>query len=101
MTLFILHVGWEVTGELLHHLMDGVDEDRATAAAAAAATVPGVHEVTVRGRWTGRSLIFDVAGRLDPAITVRASDRIGDAVRSAVFAAVDDARHVSWTPRSG
>jgi divalent metal cation (Fe/Co/Zn/Cd) transporter len=23
-TLFIIHVGWEVTGELVHHLMDGV-----------------------------------------------------------------------------
>jgi cation diffusion facilitator family transporter len=26
-TLFILHVGYEVTSELVHHLMDGVDPD--------------------------------------------------------------------------
>ena len=26
-TAFIVHVGWEVTRELLQHLMDGVDPD--------------------------------------------------------------------------
>lgn len=99
-TLFILHVGWEVTGELVHHLMDGVDEDHLAAAAAAAATVDGVRTVTVRGRWTGRSLLLDVAGTLDPAVTVRDADRIGRAVRAAVFDAVEEARAVTWSARS-
>lgn len=96
-TLFIVHVGWEVTGELLHHLMDGVDEERLDAATAAAAGVAGVHDVAVRGRWTGRSLILDVTGALDPTATIREADRIGQLVRAAVFDAVPEARTVTWS----
>jgi divalent metal cation (Fe/Co/Zn/Cd) transporter len=50
-TLFILHVGYEVTGGMLHHLMDGVDAEDLDAARDAALKVPGVNDVTVRGRW--------------------------------------------------
>ena len=95
-TLFILHVGWEVTGELVHHLMDGVDEEHLEAAATAANGVEGVRDVSVRGRWTGRSLILDVTGSLDPTVTIRDADRIGNAVRAAVFDAVEEARTVIW-----
>jgi cation diffusion facilitator family transporter len=100
-TLFIVRVGWEVTGELLHHLMDGVDEALLDAAAVAAATVPGVSNVTVRGRWTGRSLLLDVDSTLDPATTIRDADRIGETVRTAVLDAVDEARTVTWTAHPG
>jgi cation diffusion facilitator family transporter len=31
-TLFIVHVGWEVTSEILHHLMDGVEPEHLEAA---------------------------------------------------------------------
>ncbi len=96
-TLFIVHVGWEVTGELVHHLMDGVDEQHLDAAKAAAATVDGVQDVAVRGRWSGRSLILDVTGALDPTATVRDADRIGHAVREAVLHAVEEARTVTWS----
>ncbi len=96
-TLFIVHVGWEVTGELVHHLMDGVDEEHLDAAASAATTVDGVRDVTVRGRWTGRSLILDVTGTLEPAATIRDADRIGHAVREAVLDAVEEARTVTWS----
>jgi cation diffusion facilitator family transporter len=100
-TLFIVHVGWEVTGELVHHLMDGVDEEHLDAAEAAAGTVDGVQAVTVRGRWSGRSLILDVTGVLDPTATLRDADRIGTAVRDAVFDAVEEARAVTWVARPG
>ena len=33
-TIFICHVGWEVTSDVVHRLMDGVDEDVLTAAEA-------------------------------------------------------------------
>lgn len=99
-TLFILHVGWEVTAELLHHLMDGVDEEHLDAAAAAAATVDGIGDVAVRGRWMGRSLILDVTGTLDPAATIRDADRAGNAVRAAVLDAVEEARTVDWSARA-
>lgn len=99
-TLFIVHVGWEVTGQIVHHLMDGVDEEHLDTAAAAAATVDGVRAVAVRGRWTGRSLILEITGALAPDMTLPDADRIGDAVRDAVFDAVDEARTVTWTPRA-
>lgn len=41
-TLFICHVGVEVTRDLLHRLMDGVDPEHLDAARTAAADVPGV-----------------------------------------------------------
>lgn len=99
-TLFILHVGWEVSGELLHHLMDGVDAEHLDAAIAAANTVDGVRKVSVRGRWTGRSLILDITGTVDPTTTTCDADRIGHAVREAVFEAVEEARTVNWAARA-
>ncbi len=100
-TLFIIHVGWEVSGDLLHHLMDGVDEEHVTAAVSAARGVPGVLDAAVRGRWTGRSLILDVSGKVDPHVTLADSDGGGSAVRSAVHDAVAEARVVNWTPHAG
>jgi cation diffusion facilitator family transporter len=69
-TLFILHVGWEVTGEVLHHLMDGLDEADIDAAHEAACGVPGVETAIVRGRWMGRSLLIDVEGRVAEGTTI-------------------------------
>lgn len=96
-TLFILRVGWEVTREMLHHLMDGLDAEHLEAATAAAAGVAGVRSASVRGRWTGRSLTFDIAGRLDPATTIADSDRIGEQVVAAVRDAVEETRAVRWS----
>ena len=39
-TLFIAHVGFEVTREIVHHLMDGVEPEHLDAARRAAQTVP-------------------------------------------------------------
>jgi divalent metal cation (Fe/Co/Zn/Cd) transporter len=50
--------------------------------------------VTVRGRWTGRSLILDVHGQVDPDLPIAEADRLGTAVESAVHQAVDEARSV-------
>ncbi len=100
-TLFIVHVGVTVTGDLLHHLMDGVDPEHIEAASAAAMTVAGVQAATVRGRWAGRSLYFEIDGAVDPEITVHEAQHIGEAVEAAVFAAVEEARAVRWAPRLG
>jgi cation diffusion facilitator family transporter len=96
-TLFIVHVGWEVTTDMLHRLMDGVDAEHVAAATRAAESVPGVQDVAVRGRWTGRSLILDVHGHVDPALPVADADRLGAAVEGAIYHAVEDARAVRWT----
>ncbi len=100
-TLFILHVGWEVTSELVHHLMDGVDEADLDAASAAAAAVAGVRDVLVRGRWAGRSLTLDVDGVVEPGLAVARADEIGAAVRAAVLGAVPAARTVRWSASAG
>jgi cation diffusion facilitator family transporter len=93
-TLFIGHVGYEVTSDIVSHLMDGVDPAVLERAEAAAAGVPGVSTVGVRGRWTGRSLRLEVVPRVQPTMTVAAFQRLADQIRSEVLAAVDEARVV-------
>jgi cation diffusion facilitator family transporter len=98
-TLFILHVGYEVTRDILAHLMDSVEPEDLVAAEAAAATVPGVTEVSARARWMGRSLLIEVDGTLGEEVTLRAAEEIGHSVKHAVLERVDSARLVHWTPR--
>ncbi|GAC1441553.1 MAG: cation diffusion facilitator family transporter [Mycobacteriales bacterium] len=98
-TTFIVHVGWEVTTEIGRNLMDGIDPDTLDTARVAVIAVPGVRAATVRGRWAGRALTFDVDGDVDPALTIGQADRIGARVRDAVLAAVAEARDVRWSPR--
>jgi cation diffusion facilitator family transporter len=99
-TLFILHVGYEVTGEILHHLMDGVDAEQIEAARTAASSVTG-DDVVIRGRWMGRSLSLEVD------VAVSATTRVGDAesmcgqVETAIFAAVPAVRQVTCHLSSG
>jgi cation diffusion facilitator family transporter len=97
-TLFIVHVGYEVTHELVHHLMDGVEPEVLEEAKRAAESVGGVLEATPSGRWTGRTLRIDVAARFDPSSTVGDAARLGEAVEAAVFHAVEEARVVRVIP---
>jgi cation diffusion facilitator family transporter len=99
-TLFILQVGFTVTREMLHHLMDGVDPADLRAARDAAQRVEGVRDVTVRGRWMGRSLVLEIEARLNPDISLKAAEGIGSRARSAVFDAVPSARRLNWIPRA-
>lgn len=99
-TLFILQVGFTVTREILHHLMDGVDPVDLRAARDAAQRVEGVRDVTIRGRWMGRSLVLDIEARLNPDISLKAAEGIGSRARSAVFDAVPSARRLNWIPRA-
>lgn len=59
-TVFICHVGWEVTTDVVHRLLDGVDRAVIIAAEAAAGSVPGVRYAHVRARWTGRILRVEI-----------------------------------------
>jgi cation diffusion facilitator family transporter len=97
-TLFILHVGYEVTGEILHHLMDGVDPADVEAARSAATRVAG-DGVTVRGRWMGRSLVLEVGVPAGADVSMGDAEAIGREVEAAVFAAVPSARQVVCHPR--
>ena len=99
-TGFIVHVGWEVTSELLVHLMDGVDPELLATAESAALGVGGVDHVHVRARWMGRSLFVEVEGFVAAATTVAAAETLGWDVEAAVIAAVPQSRAVLWSPRS-
>ena len=99
-TCFIVHVGWEVTRDLLQHLMDGVDPAVVSAAEQAVGRIPAVHHAHVRARWMGRSLLVEVEGFVDAKITVEDGERVGRAVEDAVFEAVPAARTVLWCPRA-
>jgi cation diffusion facilitator family transporter len=99
-TLFICHVGYEVTHKVVHHLMDGVDPDHLSAAEEAVRQLPGIGAVRVRGRWLGRSLILDVEGELAGDMTLAAASGIATDVEDAVHAAVEEARMVVWIPRA-
>jgi cation diffusion facilitator family transporter len=60
-TLLIIEVGFEVTRDVLHHLLDGIEPELLTSLRAVAATSPGVTTVLgARGRWTGRSIRLEV-----------------------------------------
>lgn len=102
-TIFIAHVGWEVTTELTAHLMDAVDPALLDQAREASIRVAGVLSAGVRGRWTGRTLHLDVDVELDPKATLADAVHAAKAVEAAVFDAVDQARevHVDTRPRGG
>jgi divalent metal cation (Fe/Co/Zn/Cd) transporter len=99
-TGFIAHVGWEVTSELVVHLIDGVDPVVLRDAERGALAVPGVEHVHVRARWIGRSLIIDIEGFVPGATTVHAAERIGRQVEQAVEVAVPESRAALWAPRT-
>src|SRR5207245_7506666 len=98
-TFFILHVFWEVTREIVHHLMDGVEPEHIDAARKAAQSVPGVQDATVRGRWMGRSLILEIEGQMPKDTTLEQAAETGSAVEAAVRETVEEVRDVRWIPR--
>jgi cation diffusion facilitator family transporter len=98
-TLFILHVGYEVTAKILHHLMDGVDPTDIEAARLAASGIAG-KGVRACGRWMGRSLLLDIEFPLGGDVPISEAEAIGQRVTTAVFAAVPAARKVTWRSHS-
>ena len=97
-TLFIVHVFWEVTSEIVRHLMDGVEVEHLEVARQAASGVAGLRDVLVRGRWMGRSLVLEVEGRLPGETSLADAEEVGRVVEEAVRTAVEEARQVRWIP---
>jgi cation diffusion facilitator family transporter len=98
-TLFIVHVGYAVTREIVRHLMDGVEPEHLVAAERAAESIPSVRSATARGRWMGRSLILEIEGALAGDTTIAQAGKVGEEVETAVYEAVGEARQVRWIPR--
>jgi cation diffusion facilitator family transporter len=99
-TAFIIHVGWEVTTDLVAHLMDSVDPDVLNRAEFAALSIAEVAHVHVRARWMGRSLVVDVDGFVGPSTTLERAEAIGRQVQDAVAGAVPEATAVLWSPHA-
>lgn len=95
-TLFIVHVGYEVTREISTHLMDGIEPEHAAAARAAVMSIDGVRDAAVRGRWMGRSLVLEVEASLDPQTTLERAHELGHEAEDRVLTAVPEARRVHW-----
>jgi cation diffusion facilitator family transporter len=98
-TGFICHVGWEVTTDVVHRLMDGIDPGLITRAEAVAMTVPGVQHAHVRARWTGRLLRVEAEGWVDPQLTVTQADSVGRQVADLLAIELPEMRAFAWAAR--
>lgn len=98
-TGFICHVGWEVTKDVSHRLLDGVDPAIVTTAESVAADVPGVRHAHARARWTGRTLRVEVEGWVDTDTTVSAADELGRTVAANLARQLPEMRSFNWTAR--
>lgn len=99
-TLFICHVGYEVTADVMRRLADGVDPDVITTAEAAAGSVPGVVHAHARARWTGRTLRVEVEGWVYPDMTARDADALGRLVADEISRRLPEVGSFTWTTRA-
>lgn len=99
-TVFIAHVGWEVTHDVIHHLMDGVEVDQVEAARRAAEDAGGVPIPLVRGRWMGRSLRFELEADYPAGMTIAAAHAVSERIRLAVLATSEQVTSVAVSPRA-
>lgn len=98
-TFFICHVGWEVTTDVCHRLMDGVDSDVIVTAERAASEVAGVRHAHARARWTGRTLHVEIQAWIDAGTTFADSQVLGQHVADLVSSRITEMREFSWIPR--
>lgn len=99
-TLFICHVGYEVTTDISHRLLDGVDPEVITTAEHAATTVPGIHHAHARARWTGRTLRIEIEAWITHTLPITTADQLRHRAINAVHEAIPEARAVTITPRA-
>jgi cation diffusion facilitator family transporter len=97
-TAFVAHVGWEITSDVLAHLLDGVDPEVLAASERAALSIPGVVHVHVRARWMGRTLVIDIEGFVASTTTIGEAEALGRQVETQILAAVPQGRAVLWSP---
>jgi cation diffusion facilitator family transporter len=98
-TGFICHVGWQVSSDIGHRLLDGVDPAVIATAEAVAAQTDGVVHAHARARWTGRTLRVEVEGWVDSETSVTDADRIGRRVADRLSARLPEMRSFTWAAR--
>jgi cation diffusion facilitator family transporter len=99
-TLFICHVGYEVTTDVVHRLADGIDPAVIASAEAAAGTVPGIIHAHARARWTGRTLRVEIEAWVKAGLTVAQADELGRQTAVAVARQVPDMTSFTWATRA-
>lgn len=99
-TVFICHVGYEVTADVMHRLADGVDPETIATAEAAAVSVPGVAHAHARARWTGRTLRVEIEGWVDPDLSTREADALGRLVADEISRRLPEAGSFTWSTRA-
>ncbi len=99
-TAFICHVGYEVTGDFVHRLADGVDPEIIQTAEAAAGSVPGVIHAHARARWTGRTLRVEIEAWVDPELPAREADAMGRLVADSLSRQLPEAGSFMWITRA-
>jgi cation diffusion facilitator family transporter len=97
-TVFIAHVGYEVTRDVVHHLMDGVEVEYLDRAKAAAGRAGGFDVPVVRGRWRGRSLVLELESVFPPVMSLSDAEGRSAQMRDAVLDAVEEAYEVTVVP---
>ena len=99
-TVFICHVGYQVTSDVLRRLADGVEPEVITRAEAAAGSVPGVIHAHARARWTGRTLRVEIEGWVDPGLAARDADALGREVAGEISRQLPEAGSLVWITRA-
>ena len=80
-TVFICHVGYEVTTDIARRLLDGVDDDVVITVERIVAGVEGIRHAHARARRTGRTLRVEIEGWVDPGLSVALADQLGHPAR--------------------
>lgn len=97
-TLFILHVGYEVTRDVIHHLMDGIEVGHLDEARCVAEGVSGLPIPVIRGRWLGRSLVLELEPILPKGTSLAEANAVSDRLAQAILEAIEEARTVTVVP---
>jgi hypothetical protein len=98
-TAFIVHVFRDVTSEIVRHLTDRVEAEYLEAAQLAAAGVPGLRDVLVRGRWMGPLACARGGGAAACGNVAGACRRDRPSRRRGGRLAVAEVREVQWILR--
>jgi divalent metal cation (Fe/Co/Zn/Cd) transporter len=91
-------VGVEVTRDVVSHLMDGIEKEVLEQARLSASTVAGERLAAVRGRWSGRSLTFEVEIHVPPDSTAAELATVSDQIRESILGDIEAARNVLVIP---
>jgi cation diffusion facilitator family transporter len=99
-TMFICHVGWEVTTDVMHRLMDGVDPEITATAENTAMGIHGIRHAHARARWTGRTLRLEIEAWVDADTSAATSDALGRHAADLIAQELPQVRSLTWATRA-